>query len=361
MTFLSNNFGGRSPDGAPERPAGRFRFMGKTMIHGVTASAPVRSGATLLLTVIVLAGCSTVGTVTAPVIETVSERQRIDVSFATEPSRIVPVENEAVRDEIEILRKSPYSVNKWLVSAERFAPLMKAVMRAHGVPEDLVYVAILESGFDPTVVSVKEAGGPWQFIPTTAKGFGMKINEWVDERRDYEKSTIAAAKYFSSLYSSFSNWELALAGYNCGSGSVNAAIKASGSVCLWEMGKMGRLRFQAEGYVPRVMALILIMKDPEKYGFTRPTGVVPFTYDKVSVPGGLPLWFFAKLLGTREKTLAALNPELLKGVTPPGAADYVLKIPAGTKPLFLERFADAYEEYGDNLLRQGEIRKRPAK
>ncbi len=307
----------------------------------------------------VLTGCAAIDTVRTPVLETKTESQRIVVSFTKPPALIFPIENAAVLEEIEILKKSPYSVEKWLASAERFSPLMKGVLRSHGVPEELVYVAILESGFSPTAVSVKGAGGPWQFIPGTAKGFGMETDEWVDERRDYEKSTIAAAKYFSSLYTSFSNWELALAGYNCGSGSVNAAIKASGSVCLWEMGKMGRLRFQAEGYVPRVLALMLIMKNPEKYGFSRPKGVVPFTYDKVYVPGGLPLWFFAKLLGTSEKTLVALNPELLKEVTPPGATDYELKIPAGKKPLFAKKFNDAFKQYGRDLIGAGVIKRRP--
>ena len=327
-------------------------------LRGRRVGRPIALG--LLLAAI--AGCAAV----SPVTETLppeekTQRQSIIVSFSNPPAEIIPIENEAVTEEIEALKKSPHSVARWLATAERFSPLMKGVLRAHGVPEELMYVAILESGFDPKAVSVKGAGGPWQFIPGTAKGFGMEMDDWVDERRDYEKSTIAAAKYFSGLYSSFSSWELALAGYNCGGGSVNAAIKACGSVNLWEMDKMGRLSFQARGYVPRVLALILIMEDPEKYGFTRPKGMAPLTYDKVYVPGGLPLWFFAKFLGTTEKTMASLNPELLKGVTPPGATDYELKIPAGKKRLFAEKFSEAYKYYGDDLIRRGEMKKRPAK
>ncbi|MBN2224134.1 MAG: lytic transglycosylase domain-containing protein [Deltaproteobacteria bacterium] len=329
------------------------------MVYDVVKSARIGGRAALLFFIVSVAGCVTLPSADRPEPERETQKQRIVVSILRPPAQITPFVNKAVTDEIETLKKSPYSVEKWLAAAERFSPLMKGVLRAHGVPEDLIYVAILESGFDPTVVSVKGAGGPWQFIPATAGGFGMEMDEWVDERRDYEKSTIVAARYFSSLYSSFSNWELALAGYNCGGGSVNAAIKACGSVNLWEMGTMGRLSFQARGYVPRVLALILIMKEPEKYGFARPTGVVPFTYDKVYVPGGLPLWFFARFLGTTEKTMAALNPELIRGVTPPGANDYELKIPTGKKPLFLEKFAEAYERYGDDLIRQGEIKKRP--
>jgi membrane-bound lytic murein transglycosylase D len=331
------------------------------MIHDTARSARIGKSAALFIIAVTVAGCAALTPPDTPPPEERAQEQRIVTSYVTPPAPIVVPENEAVIGEIEALKRSPYSVKKWLSAAERFSPLMKGLLRAHGVPEELMYVAILESGFDPTVVSVKGAGGPWQFVPATAASFGMEIDEWVDERRDYEKSTIAAARYFSSLYSSFSNWELALAGYNCGGGSVNAAIKACGSVNLWEMGEMGRLGFQARGYVPRVLALILIMQDPEKYGFDHPKGVFPYTYDKVYVPGGLPLWFFARILGTSEKTMTALNPELIRGVTPPGATDYELKIPAGKKPLFLEKFAEAYEQYGDNLVRSGEIRKRPPK
>jgi membrane-bound lytic murein transglycosylase D len=332
------------------------------MIYSVSRVFRTGGAVALILLVVCLVGCATAVCVKEiPPPEETAGKQHIVVSFAEPPVEIIPIENQAVMEEIETLKKSPYSVEKWLATAQRFSGLMKGVLRAHGVPEELMYVAILESGFSPTVVSVKGAGGPWQFIPGTAKGFGMDTDEWVDERRDYEKSTIAAAKYFSSLYSSFSNWELVLAGYNCGGGSVNAAIKACGSVNLWEMDEMGRLSSQARGYVPRVLALILIMEDPEKYGFTRPKGLAPLTYDKVYVPGGLPLWFFAKLLGTTEKTMATLNPELLKGVTPPGATDYELKIPAGKKRLFGEKFAEAYEQYGDDLIRRGEMKKRPPK
>ncbi len=295
-----------------------------------------------------------------PVPET-EKGQEIVATCSQPPVEIPLVVNEQVREEIETLKKAPYSVNRWLATAERFSPLMKGILRSRGVPEALVYVAILESGFDPTAVSVMGAGGPWQFIPTTAKGFGMKMNDWVDERRDFEKSTTAAAKYFSGLFASFSNWELALAGYNCGSGSVNSAIESCGSLSLWEMGKMGKLTFQAQGYVPRVLAIMAIMQDPKRYGFAPPAGVVPFTYDKVWVPGGLPLWFFAQVLGVQEKTLGALNPELLRGVTPPDEANYELKIPSGKKPLFLKKFPEAYEHFGEDLIERGRGAKGRAK
>ncbi len=271
------------------------------------------------------------------------------------------VMNVEVAEELDELKKSPYSIEKWLTRSEKFAPMMKGIFRRYNVPEDLFYVAVLESGFDPHAISKKEAGGPWQFIPSTAKKMGMRIDEWVDERRDYEKSTILAAKYFSSLYSSFSDWHLALAGYNCGGAPVRSALKKCGNIGLWEIAEEGRLTFQARSYVPRVIALIMVIKEPEKFGFEAPEGVKPFAFDKVYVPGGLPLSLFAEVMGVKEEVLEGLNPELLRGVTPPDVDVYELKIPVGKKPVFLEKFSEAHKNYleahdgrGDVLLKKPE-------
>jgi membrane-bound lytic murein transglycosylase D len=188
------------------------------------------------------------------------------------------------------------------------------------------------------------------------------MDEWVDERRDFEKSTRHAARYFSYFYGAFDDWYLALAGYNCGGAPVRRAIKECGNVTIWEMAEKGRLTFQAGGYVPRIIALIEIMSGPEDYGFEAPHDVRPIAYDKIYVPGGLPLSFFAGVIGVKAKTLKALNPELLKGVTPPGAVDYELKIPPGKKLLYLKGFDDALKDYRGTLEERGKkIEKRPRK
>jgi membrane-bound lytic murein transglycosylase D len=261
--------------------------------------------------------------------------------------------NEEVAEALEELQKSPYSINKWLERSARYAPLMKGIFRRYGLPEELFYVAVLESGFDPHAVSKKDAGGPWQFIPSTARKMGMRIDEWVDERKDFEKSTIYAAKYFSYFFESFSDWHLALAGYNCGGAPVRSAIKKCGNVTLWEMAEDGRLTFQARSYVPRIIAVIMVLTEPEKYGFTAPEGEKPFTFDRVFVPGGLPLSVVAEAVGVKTEELTRMNPELLKGVTPPDAEEYEVKIPIGRKRRFLENFYETHEAYRENLEKRG--------
>lgn len=316
--------------------------------------------ALVMAATVALSGCA-VTFKDLTIVETFTKREQRIVSST---SRSVPpfplVSNEEVDDELEKLTKSTYSVNKWLSRSKRFETMMKGIFMEEGIPEELFYVAILESGFDPHVVSVRDAGGPWQFIPGTARRMGMRMDEWVDERRDFEKSTRYAAKYFSYFYRSFDDWYLALAGYNCGGAPVRRAIKKCGNVTIWEMADKGMLTFQAGGYVPRIIALIAIMSEPEEYGFEAPTGVRPMTYDKIYVPGGLSVSFFADIIGAKTKTLKALNPELLKGVTPPGAVDYELKIPPGKKLLYLKGFDDALKCYRETLEERGrKIENRP--
>ena len=286
--------------------------------------------------------------------------QGIIASFSEDAVHFPLVVNDEVLDEMESLSRSPYSIKKWLSRSQRYTPMMREIFREYGVPEELVYVAIIESGFDADAVSVKDAGGPWQFIPSTARKMGMRIDEWVDERKDYETSTIYAAKYLRYFYDTFDDWHLALAGYNCGGAPIRSAIKACGDVGLWEMGEQGRLSFQAGGYVPRIIAMIIIMENSEAYGFAVPDDVTPLEYDKVYVPGGLSLSFMAEVLEVKTSTLERLNPELLKGMTPPDVEYYELKVPVGSKPVYLKNFLDAYTEREESLDRAGErMRNRP--
>ena len=278
--------------------------------------------------------------------ETFKVKEQAIISSMSKTTSVFPlVTNERVDNQLEKLKKSPYSIKKWLSRSKRYEALMKGIFIGQGIPEDMFYVAILESGFDPHSISSKGAGGPWQFIPTTASRMGMRIDEWVDERKDYEKSTRYAAKYFAYFHRSFDDWYLALAGYNCGGAPVRKAIKKCGDVSIWEMADQGMLTFQARGYVPRIIAITMIMLEPEKFGFEHPAGEKPMTYDKIYVPGGLPLSFFANTIKVKTKTLTTLNPELLKEMTPPGAIDYELKIPPGKKLLYLKGFDEAYVKY----------------
>ena len=288
------------------------------------------------------------------IVRDVKEGQFIVSSISTPLEEFPLVINDEVLDELSKLKRSPYSIKKWLLRSQEFAFMMKGIFRRYSIPEELFYVAILESGFNTDTISVKGAGGPWQFIPGTARKMGMRIDTWVDERRDYEKSTTYAAKYFRYFYDSFSDWYLALAGYNCGGAPVRRALKELGDVSIWEMAENGRLRYQAGGYVPRVIALVMIMEEPEKFGFEAPEGIDPFTYDKVYVPGGLPLTFLADVLGIKVKVLKRLNPELLMEMTPPDVTDYELKIPAGKKREFVSKFYHEYEKSKENLRKWGQ-------
>ena len=301
-----------------------------------------RASAIVLL--VTLAGCAHLGLASKAPMETKKD-QKITSSLAHPSTEFPIVDNEEVREDLEKVLQSPHSVRRWLAIAARYAPLMRGIFRDYGVPEDLFYVAILESGFDPNAISTKEAAGPWQFVPSTAKKMGMRIDEWVDERRDFEKSTVFAARYFASLYASFNDWHLALAGYNCGGAPVRSALKVCGKVSLWQMEEQGRLSFQANSYVPRVIALVMILKDPVKYGFAPPENVRPFMFDRITVPGGVPLSIVTKTIGVREKELRAMNPELLRGKTPPDASSYEIKIPPGKKLLFLKKFPDELSRY----------------
>jgi membrane-bound lytic murein transglycosylase D len=213
-------------------------------------------------------------------------------------------------------------------------------MREEGLPEDTVYLAMIESGFSNMATSVARAVGPWQFIPGTGKLMGLDQDFWVDERRDPEKSARAAARYLKELNDKFGDWRLAWAGYNAGPGKISRALKA-GHGDFWEMARSKRaLRPETKGYVPKLMAAAIVAKHAEAFGFTRDE-VVPerwAEYDEVVVHRATELSAIAEAAEVPEKAILDLNPELRRTVTPPRA--YTVKIPAGQS----ERFAQNWPE-----------------
>lgn len=228
--------------------------------------------------------------------------------------------------------------SNWLARSEKYIPFMKNLLKEHGLPEDLVYMALIESGFNPNAYSRSKASGPWQFIYLTGKRYGLKSNWWVDERRDPEKSTIAAAKYLKDLYDMFECWYLAAAGYNAGEGKISNAMKRYKTEDFWELTKYRYLKKETKDYVPQMIAAALIAKEPEKYGFVNIEYQEPLQYDKVEVPEITDLRIIAQACDISVEELRALNPELLRGCTPPGISNYEIKIPFGTKELFLKKF-----------------------
>lgn len=234
---------------------------------------------------------------------------------------------------------------KWLSRSERYIPIMKEILRKEGMPEDLVYLAMIESGFTPHAVSVANAVGPWQFISGTGKRYDLKINDWIDERRDPIKSTVAAALYLKELYALFNNdWYLAAAGYNAGENKILRAISMYDTRDYWEISKGSYLKRETKDYVPKMLAAAIIAKEPAKYGFADVAYLPAMDLDTVVVPTRTDLDLIAKITDVPYQTLKELNPELRRWCTPPNYPNYLLKLPKGKKELFSAEFAKIPEE-----------------
>jgi membrane-bound lytic murein transglycosylase D len=227
----------------------------------------------------------------------------------------------------------------WLQRSGRYIPMMKEVLKSNGLPEDLVYMALIESGFNPKAYSRHRAAGPWQFITRTGKKYGLETNWWIDERRDPEKSTIAAARHLKDLYDQFSHWYLAAAGYNAGAAKISRAIQRYRTEDFWELTKHKYLKRETRHYVPKMIAAALIAKEPEKYGFTGIEYEEPIRYEKVKIPDATDLQVIARCCEVDYETIKVLNPELKMWCTPPDRPDYEVKIPEGTKEKFLQNFS----------------------
>ncbi len=285
---------------------------------------------------------------------------------------------------------------KYLTRSEYFVPYIAPLLKKSGMPEDLVYLAMIESGFNNLARSHAKAVGPWQFISATGKRYGLAVNWWIDERRDIHKSTMAAVDYLRDLYRLFQNWELAAAAYNAGESKVGRAMRRYGTRDFWVLARYSFLRPETRDYVPKIIAAAIIAKNREQFGFkaamVRPApdeaiagdgeivkvvsasdvtleelALVPVPHDEkkllaqpVPTPhltksgevGGEQLAEFevespadllkiSKAAGLSYATVKALNPEVLRWCTPPQAAKFRLKLPAWTKDRFLEVYNHA--------------------
>jgi len=227
---------------------------------------------------------------------------------------------------------------KWLARSERYIPMMKKILKEHGLPEDLVYMAMIESGFSPRAYSRRRAVGPWQFITRTGKKYGLRVDWWVDERRDPEKSTVAAALYLQDLYELFGSWHLAAAAFNAGENKIVRAIMKNQTEDFWEMSQSRHLRRETKEYVPKLIAAALIAKDPEKYGFTGIEYEAPVVYETVDVPPSTDLRAVAKACGMDYAEIKALNPALIRWATPPTSSTFTVRIPTGTAEMYARNF-----------------------
>ena len=221
----------------------------------------------------------------------------------------------------------------WLKRYEEYKNLILPILKEHEMPEELMILAMIESGLNPKAYSRANASGMWQFIYSTGKSYGLKRDWYVDERRDFIKSTHAACEYLKDLNDQFDNWYLALAAYNCGAGRVSRASRLHQTYDFWQMHSLPR---ESRNYIPYYLAAAIIAKDPGKYGFKVPK-VKPFEYEEVVLENSADLAVLARVAGIKVKKLRNYNPELRQSATPTDSP-YLLKLPKGKKEQFLARW-----------------------
>ena len=225
-------------------------------------------------------------------------------------------------------------IRNYLTRSTRYLRMIKEVFDEYGLPEDLAYLAMIESGFNNKATSPAAACGMWQFIKGTGLRYGLAIDSYVDERRDPEKATRAAAKYLLDLYKQFGSWYLAAASYNCGEGRVQRELDQSKHKNFWELSANMCLPTETKNYVPQMIAATIIAKNPEKFGFKNVPYQAPMRVDKVQVNEPTSLKAAAFAVNLQVEDIQVLNPELLRGVTPPDSPKYALNLPPNSKELF---------------------------
>ena len=239
-------------------------------------------------------------------------------------------------------------ITKVIPRANRWFPMMKKIAKEEGIPEEIVYLSVIESGLNPKIVSRASAVGLWQFMRPTGKDFGLNTDNsiWVDERRDPEKATRAAMRYLKYLHNMFGDWHLAFASYNCGEGRVRRAIRRSGlkNPDYWKLRK--RLPKETRAYVAKYIGVATVMMNPEKYNFKLDTFQFEeeYNYETIDLSEPVNLEALAKCANMSLDSFKMYNVELVKNSTPPSAENYSLKIPVGSKNKFQENFAQLTEE-----------------
>jgi len=291
---------------------------------------------------------------TAPLVVPVEEYETVPKAAEPSPSVTSPViapylENAVASQAVE--RNISLFSNKirdrfalYLSRSGKYLEIMKEILRKKDVPEDIVFLSLIESGFNPHAYSIAHAAGPWQFIASTARRYGLEIDWWKDERRDPVKSTEAAADYLKDLYDMFGSWNLAMAAYNAGEGKILKAMRRSKADDYWALLGTKLIRSETKEYVPRFIAASMIAANPQDFGFDEIEYGEPMSYEEVEISSPVDLSVAAECAGTTVDEIQRLNPELRRWCTPPDAPQYTLRIPEGTKEKFLEKLASVPDE-----------------
>lgn len=266
----------------------------------------------------------------------------VDIDAAV--SMPVP-DNKLVRGAVNLFSTNLKSdIQTYLTRSAKYKKMIDKVLAEHGLPKGLAYLPVIESGYSQTMTSRVGACGMWQFMNDTGREYGLRIDWWVDERADSERSTRAAAEYIKDLYRQFNDWPLTLAAYNAGPGRIRRALAETGATTFWELCDLAAIPKETRGYVPTFYATLLIASDPATYGF-RLRDAEDLDFKRVELEGPLSLEYLSAVAGVDASLLRDLNPALRHGIVPPGRTP--VRLPAKSADAVVARASTLRQEDAD--------------
>jgi len=282
-----------------------------------------------------------------------------------EAVKSIPVpEHRSINSAVALFSNEMHGdIQTYLTRSSRYRALIEKTLADHDLPKGIAYLPVIESGYTPTMTSRSGAHGIWQFMPDTAREYGLRVDWWIDERADPERSTRAAVQFLRDLYRDFNDWPLALAAYNAGPRRIRNAMEETGAATFWELSDLTAIPKETRGYVPTFYAALIIASDPQSYGFRLGTSEEGET-KRVEIEGPVSLRYVAEVAGLDAEELRDLNPSLQRGVVPPGRA--AVRVPSKTADALAARASTMRREDADVqvcsfTLRDGDTIKRLAR